>query len=144
MPGAANEETAEIRIGGQRTPSKAGPGVGGAGFGTGLVAIAQSIGPSTPVGAVLLYAAPAASVLIGSGLYFIELQLGRYLQGRLARGAIRTLTKQLENQQTSSEHKKRLRKQLEEVEAVVATSEVERVRQIGKLPPRPGRSSGRT
>ena len=134
QPNGAGGEVAEVR--GRPTASKAGSGVGGAGAGTGLVAIAESIGPTTTWGAILLYAAPVASVLIGSGLYFVQLQTNRYLQGRVAKGAVNTLTKLLKNPQTSDAHKAQIRRQLEEIESVVARNEVERVKEIGVLPAR--------
>lgn len=134
-PGAG-DDVAEIRPPSQKSPSLAGSSVGGASAGTGLVAVAQSIGPSTTLGAILLYAAPAASVIIGTGLYFVELQVSRYFERRLARSAIKTLTKQLQNPATSNGHKARIRKFLEEVENSVAASELERVKGIGRLPVR--------
>jgi hypothetical protein len=116
---------------GRLTPSSARASIGGVGGGTGLVAVAQSMGPGTTFGAVLLYLAPAASFVVGSALYYVETQAGRYLERRLVDGARKTLERQLDNPRTSDEHKARIRRMLEEMETSVASRELERIRLIG-------------
>lgn len=101
--------------------------VGGVSGGTGLVAIAHAVGVSTGLGQVLLYVAPAGTFLIGSGLYFLEAQGSRYLQRRAVKKARDTLVEQLDNPRTSDEHKKKIRKMLEQLEESWATAEVDRV-----------------
>lgn len=105
--------------------------IGGVGGGTGLVAIAQSVGSDTTFGAFLLYLAPAVSFIIGAGLFYLETQAGRYLERRMIKGARKTLQQQLEDRHTSDNHKAKIRAMLEEMETSVAWRELERVRIIG-------------
>jgi hypothetical protein len=79
------------------TPSSARASIGGIGGGTGLVAIAQTIGPHTTAGAILLYLAPAISFIAGAALYYLEVQASQYLERRLVASARRTLERQLDN-----------------------------------------------
>jgi len=116
---------------GRLTPSSARASIGGVGGGTGLVAIAQSVGPNTAIGAILLYLAPATSFVVGAVLYYMEVQASRYLEKRLVNGARKTLERQLDNPRTSDEHKASIRAMLEEMERSVATAELERVRLMG-------------
>lgn len=97
--------------------------------------MAQTIGPETTAGALLLYIAPAASIVVGALLYYLELQASRYLERRVVNSARRTLERQLDNPRTSPEHKAKMRVMLEELEETVATTELERV----KLAPRASR-----
>ena len=109
--------------------------VGGIGGGTGLVGVAHLVGPSTPFGAILLYAAPAATVIVGSLLYYVEIQVSRYAERRVAKNARKTLEAALANPLTSDEHRARIRAKLEALEEVLTTREVERVTLIGLPPP---------
>ena len=127
------------------TPADGGPsgpsattaraGLAGAGCGTGLVVLAQSLPEDTTLKAILVYGAPTVSILLGSLVYFIELQTSRYLQQRLARRVRRTLEEYLQNPHTSESHKAALRKRLEHLEDIVTLQEVERVRVIGLVQP---------
>jgi hypothetical protein len=101
--------------------------VGGVSGGTGLIAIAHAVGVSTALGQVLLYVAPAGTFLISSGLYYLEAQGSRYLQRRAVKKARDTLAEQLDNPRTSDEHKKKIRKMLEQLEESWASAEVDRV-----------------
>jgi hypothetical protein len=120
-----------------RTPtaSSARASIAGVGGGTGLVALAQSIGPHTTLGLVLVYAAPAASFVIGAVQYYLEVQASRYLWLRVVNSARKTLEQQLDNPRTSDPHKVRMRKRLEQLEEAVASAELERV-SIFNLAPR--------
>jgi hypothetical protein len=111
--------------------------MGGVGGGTGLVAIAQSIGPGTTTGEILLYLAPFVSFIVGSTLYYIEVQASRYLEHRAVSNAQKTLVGQLLNPHTTEEHKAKIRKLLEKLEESVATAELERVKLIDVPPPPP-------
>lgn len=110
-------------------------GLSGAGGGTGLVAIAHTIGYGTTAGQTLVYIAPFVSFVAGSLLYFLEIQVSRYLERRAVDGARKTLVRQLESPHTTEEHKAKIRNLLERLEESVAEAELERVRLIGAPPP---------
>lgn len=116
-------------------PSSTRAGVGGVGGGTGIVALAQVIGPKTPLGSTILYLAPAISFVIGIVLYYLEAQASSYLERRLVNNARKTLMAQLDNPLMSTTHKNKIRKMLEELEESVAKAQVERVKLI-RLPSR--------
>ena len=116
-------------------PNSTRAGIGGVGGGTGLVAVAQTIGPGTTVGEILLYVAPFASFVVGSVLYYMEIQASRYLERRAVSGARKTLVRQLDSPHTTEEHKAKIRKLLERLEESVATAELERVKLMDTLPP---------
>jgi hypothetical protein len=116
-------------------PSSARAGMGGVGGGTGLVAVAHTIGYGTTVGQILLYLAPFTSFVVGSVLYYLEIQVTRYLERRAVASARKTLVRQLESPHTTEEHKAKIRNLLERLEESVATAELERVKLIGASPP---------
>jgi hypothetical protein len=116
------------------TPNRTRAGVGAVGGGTGLVAIAQSIAPGT-TREVLLYLVPFVSFIIGSLLYYLEVQASRYLERRAVNNARRTLVRALDNPRTSAQHKARIRKKLEYLEELETAAELERVRFIGLIVP---------
>jgi hypothetical protein len=126
-----NEDPRSILI----APNSTRAGIGGVGGGTGLVAIAQSIGPGTTAGEILLYLSPFASFVVGSILYYFEVQASRYLEHRAVSNARKTLVQQLSSPHTTEEHKVKIRKLLERLEESVATAELERVKLIGAPPP---------
>jgi hypothetical protein len=99
------------------------------------VAIAQSIGPHTTTGAILLYIAPAATFVTGAILYYIEVQASRYLEKRAISSARKTLVRQLNNPRLSNEHKAQILKMLENLEMSEATWEIERVKIMRLTPP---------
>src|SRR5215470_5872747 len=76
-------------------PNSARAGFGGIGGGTGLIALAQAIGPKTVIGAIIIYLSPATSFLIGAVLYYLEVQASRYLERRLINNVKRVLQGQL-------------------------------------------------
>jgi hypothetical protein len=130
-----------VSVGGSEVglrPNSTRASIGGVGGGTGLVALAQAIGPSTVAGSVILYLSPAISVLVGIALYYLEAQTSRYLELRLLNNARRTLEQQLDNPRYTNAHKNKIRKLLEELEESVAKSQVDRVKLIGI----PSRSRG--
>lgn len=115
-------------VGRALAPSSALASVGGVGGGTGLVALAEAIGPGTKLGSMLLYLAPSISVGVGGTLYFLEAQVNRYFEQRLVKNAHQTLERQLDNPRTSYEHKAKIRELLEELDLTEARTELERVR----------------
>jgi hypothetical protein len=139
---SAPEPSISLSVGRSELGLKPNPtraGIGGVSGGTGLVALAQAIGPTTPAGAIILYLSPAISFFIGIALYYLEAETSRYLERRLLNNARKTLEQQLDNPRFSNAYKSRIRKLLEELEEAVATSQVERV----KLLTIPGRSTAR-
>jgi hypothetical protein len=119
---------------GPEPPKRTGAGVGGVGAGTGLVAIAQVIGPSTVVGSILLYLAPALAFVAGAIFFYLQTQISRYFERRVFRIAMKTLESQLDNPRTSTTHKAKIRKMLEEMEIAVASAELGRVKLAGAPP----------
>lgn len=117
-------------VGRALAPSSTLASVGGVGGGTGIVALAQAIGPGTKLGAMLLYLAPSISVGVGGALYFLETQVNRYFEQRLVKNAHQTLERQLDNPRTSYEHKTKIRSLLEELDLTEAQTELERVRGV--------------
>jgi hypothetical protein len=112
-------------------PNSTRASIGGVGGGTGLVALAQAIGPKTAVGAIILYLAPAISFFVGILLYYFEVQTSRYLERRLLNNARKTLEQLLDSPRFTNTYKNRIRKMLEELEESVAKSQIERVKLIG-------------
>jgi hypothetical protein len=130
---SASEPNISISIGGSEIglrPNSTRASVGGVGGGTGLVALAQAIGPKTAAGAIILYLAPAISFFVGIVLYYFEVQTSRYLERRLLNNARRALEQQIDNPRFTNAHKNKIRKLLEELEESVAKSQVERVKLI--------------
>lgn len=125
---APHEPLPRSKTGSKSSPNSVRAGVGGVGGGTGLVAIAQSLGPGSTVGAILLYAAPAVSVVIGTSLFYLEVQATRYLERRLVNNARRTLERQLASPHTSDAHKAKITRMLEDLEQSIAAAELERVK----------------
>lgn len=134
------EPNISLSIGGSEIgvkPNSTRAGIGGIGGGTGLVALAQAIGPTTTPGAIILYLSPAISFFVGIALYYLEVQTSRYLERRLLNNARRTLEQQLDNPRLTNTYKNKIRRLLEDLEESVAKSQVERVKLISI----PGRSS---
>jgi hypothetical protein len=117
------------------SPNATRAGLFGVGGGTGLVAIAQTVGTGTTTGQILLYLSPFASFIVGSFLYYIEIQVSRYLERRAVVHARKTLIEQLTNPHTTDEHKAKIRELLERLEESVATAELERVKLFSAPPP---------
>ena len=114
-------------------PNRTRATVGGVGGGTGVVAIAQAVGPTTALGALLLYSAPTIAYVAGAGVYFIEVQASRFLERRMAKGARKTIFELLQNPLISAEGKDWYRQQLELLEGAMADAELARVKSLGVL-----------
>lgn len=121
---------AEGRLGAATGAATARAGFAGAGSGTGLVVFAHSL-PDGTARTIALYVAPAVSAALGALALYVEIQARRYMQQRLVRRLRRTLEEYLRNPHTSDEHKLLLRQRLEQIEEVVTSQEVERIRLIG-------------
>src|SRR4051812_45804244 len=86
-------------------------GLAGAGGGTGVVAIAESL-PAGTTRDVLVYLAPTASVIVGAVTFYVEIATKRFLQRRLVASVRARLQEYLSNPATSDEHKAKLVQQL--------------------------------
>jgi hypothetical protein len=106
--------------------------VGGIGIGAVLISVANTVGPENVVGTILLYLVPVAAVAFDTAFEFLNANITRYLQLRLARNVRRSLATQLDDPATSGRHKMLIRKKLEEFDLLLITEEVNRVSQIGK------------
>jgi hypothetical protein len=105
-------------------------GIGGVGGGTGLVAIGQQIGPHTVLGQVVIYVAPAVSVILGAAIYQLKQWADWYNEKAIVRRARKTLEGQLKNSHTSDEFKVKIRAMLEDLDHAVAEAEVARVKSL--------------
>ncbi len=92
------------------------------------MAIAQAVGLHTVLGEVLLYIAPAVSVIAGAIFYQVKLQANWYGERWQIKRARKTLERQLSYPHTSEEHKSQIRKMLEELDQVVANAELNRIK----------------
>lgn len=73
----------------------------GAGLvGTGIIALAQAVGVHTATGQVLLYTAPAVSVIVGAMFVQLHHEAGATASGRQIRRVRRTFERQLRNTHT--------------------------------------------
>ncbi|MFG2850865.1 hypothetical protein ACGFZ9_09365 [Streptomyces mirabilis] len=95
------------------------------------MAIANTIGLHTAMGQVLLYLAPAFSVAAGSFFYMLKNQVDWYADRWQVKRARKTMEKSLAYPHTSEEHKKKIREMLEEIDASVASSELDRIKLLG-------------
>lgn len=118
-------------------PSSTVAGLGGAGSGTTLVALAQSIWDNTTLGAVLIYGAPAITVMAGVLIYYLQVYVSSVAERRKHKDWLRrvasarmTLEQQLDSPNLSAQAKKRIREKLERLEVAVADQQVQRVGQL--------------
>ncbi|MFI5776768.1 hypothetical protein [Nocardia sp. NPDC051570] len=105
-------------------------GIGGAGSGTLLITIAQHIGVDTIPGLVFLYSAPILAVVTGAAFDQVRQWTEWYGEWAVIRRARRTLEKQLNNPNTSTEHKKDIRCMLEQMDHTIAVNHLARVKSI--------------
>lgn len=106
-------------------------GLGGVGGGTSIVAIAQQVGVHTVLGQVLIWAAPAVSVIAGAMLYQLKFRVDWYNERSQVKRARRTLEEQLRYPHTSEEHKAKIREMLEELDHSAAAAELARIKFFG-------------
>ncbi len=121
--------SSEAREGRQKT---IGASAAGAGGGTLLIVLANSISVESPWRSVLLYAAPSASVLFSILWLWLKVAVANYVQDlqirSLARRAKETLDQALSNPNTSSKHKEAMRARMEELEVFLADRHMGRIR----------------
>lgn len=126
-PGKRSTRRSEVELeGSSRKTLQA--GIGGAGGGTIMVAVAQAAGTDTLLGQVILYAAPTASVIAGALFYELKFRAERMTQKSHVKAARKTLVKQLSDPNTSDKYKQELATMIEELDRTVANAELARVK----------------
>jgi len=116
--------------------AKAGAGAAGAGSGTLLVLLANNLPDKSPWKSWLVLFAPTLSIAItisyGWARRSIEHYLDRRDLERLIRDAKGTLKEALENPNTSEEHRKQIRGELESLEMLLVKSNIDRLRVLSR------------
>lgn len=110
-------------------------GLAGAGGGTGLVAVAQSLSPSNALKPVLLYLAPSASVILGTLGYFVQVEAGRLWRRRMIRRGREAVQEFLDNPKISEHRKATVRDQWEKAEQSLTLEELNRMSFHASVPP---------
>jgi hypothetical protein len=119
----------------RKDPGRTMSGVGGTGSGTGLVGLGFGVGPDTTAGKLLMLVAPATSIVVGGGLFYLHVSVNRWMETRAAGSARATLERAIKNPEIPEEDKKKeFRKQLAEFEKGVVARELERVEALGAVP----------
>lgn len=122
----------------EKIPSgtKAGAGAAGAGSGTLLVLLANNLPDRSPWKSWLVILAPSLSIgvtiLYAWARKTIEHYIDRRQLEKFVRDAKATLKEALENPNTSDEHRKQLRAELESLEILLVKSNIDRVRFLSK------------
>jgi len=121
--------------------SKAGAIAAGAGGGTLLAVVANTLPESNPAKPWLLLCAPSASIFLSAMWLWAQRQIILYLRDREFRTATRRLIESLEqaldNTRTSPEHRDELRRRLEQVQLVTADKRLEEIRALNLFPTDP-------
>jgi hypothetical protein len=102
-------------------------GVAGAGAGTGLVLIAESLGVSDPLRPILLYLAPSASLLFGAVGYVMQVEAARLWRRRIVRRGRREVQAFLDMPGISDARKAVVQEQWEKTEQYLTLEELERM-----------------
>ena len=114
--------------------SKATAGLGGAGGGTLLIVIANSLPEDSRLKPLLIWAAPTFSVFLGAIFIWLQFRLKTYLQEREAntvfQEAKQTISDALANPTTSEAHRVKLRKELEKLEMLSIKRHIARIRSL--------------
>lgn len=111
-------------------------GVAGAGFGTSLMVVSSAF--DSPFKEVLLYTAPAASVLCGSFWGWLQVAGGNYFKRWLDRAALedfrKVITVEIGSEHTTTKQKKLILKKLEEAQLLFLDREIERFKAPANKP----------
>lgn len=94
------------------------------------MAIADQVGVHTVPGQVLIYLAPAVTVVAGALLYQLKLRADWFNEQSQVRRARKILEAQLRSQHASAEHKAEIRSMLEELDRSVAAAHLARVKSL--------------
>jgi hypothetical protein len=114
--------------------SKAGASAAGAGGGTLLVLLGNSLPAGSRLKPWILLAAPSLSIFFSRVWLWLQVYIVNYLQDREAKSVIdsakRTLEEALKNSNTSEGHRKKIRQQLETLELVAVDRQMERIKAL--------------
>lgn len=118
-------------------PSRVPSGVGGTSAGVVLAGGGLEVGADTTVGKILLLLSPATSVVVGSLLFYLRIELGRYQEGRMVAKARRTLVDAIDNPRYTEPEREYFRKVLLQLDRTVVSRQLERVQAVGAVPDPP-------
>lgn len=125
---------AEINDNKKKFPSKVGATATGAGSGTLLVIIAESLPETNPLKSWLVIVAPTLSVTLSALWYWAQIEIANYLQEKkiytLVQKTKKTLLVALNNSDTSNEHREAIRRKLEELELIVSDQQMKKIRSL--------------
>ena len=114
--------------------SNVGAGAAGVGGGTLIVLIANNLPSDSAIKPWLLLLSPAASVSLSALWLWLRIEIANYVQDNrvksLAKAAKSALEEALQNPHTSDGHKSRIREQLEEVESLLATRHLTKLKDL--------------
>ena len=102
-------------------------GLAGAGGGTSLVAVAQSLGAGNNLKPLLLWIAPSASVAFGTLGFYLQVEAQRLWRRRVVRRTRKAVEAFLSNPLISQERKETVRAQWETAEQSLTLEEIDRI-----------------
>lgn len=102
-------------------------GLAGAGGGTGLIALSESLSASSSLKHVLLYIAPSASIIFGAIGYVMQVEAARLWRRSVIRRGRREVQAFLDNPAFSDERKTAIREEWEKTEQSLTLDELERM-----------------
>jgi hypothetical protein len=124
----------------QSLPEKEAPsakkvaGIGGAGGGTLLVVVARLLPDGYWLRPLLLWAAPTASVTLTGVWIWVQGQVSGWAENRKQRNVVKearaTLEGALSNPATSTEHREKVRAELEALEMIEVSRRMSRVKDL--------------
>ena len=111
-------------------PNRLNAGVGGAGGGTLLIAIAQNLGTYTTPGLILVYCTPAIAIVFGFASDQIQSWGLRIREQSVIKDARKTIERQLNDPNTSPAHKEELKSMLEGLGKEIGENKLIQVRTV--------------
>lgn len=115
--------------------SKAGAGAAGAGGGTLLVMLANTL--SNLWKSWLIVASPSVSIILSALWLWFQVGIANYVQDlklkQLVRSTKAILLEALDNPNTSDDHREAIRKRLEELELIIADRQMKQIRSLSPV-----------
>lgn len=115
--------------------SKAGAGAAGAGGGTLLVMLANTL--SNPWKSWLIVDSPSVSIILSALWLWCQVGIANYVQDlklkQLVRSTKAILLEALDNPNTSDDHREAIRKRLEELELIIADRQMKQIRSLSPV-----------
>lgn len=116
--------------------SVVGAGAAGAGSGTLIVMLANHLPPNSAAKDILITSAPTLAVTISAVTTFCISKIKDHLKNKELKKVMEdakiSLTKNLKNPETSTEHKNSIRKRLEQLEELEVDSKLQSVKKLMK------------